>query len=104
MREETEADGILGGLSAAFGCAYILDAILSGSAGPPYCGGPRRPGSSYCETHHALCHLRSGSRAEAKELRTIEALAYVVGGRQGRRAPQPASAWLSRVQKAARPF
>lgn len=37
------------------GCSYIQ--------GEPrdfmFCDQPRKPGSSYCETHHDLCHTKS---------------------------------------------
>jgi len=46
-----------------FGCAYPLE-----DAPIRYCGCRRRPGSSYCEAHHALCYLPRGSRAEERLL------------------------------------
>src|SRR5260370_7176065 len=104
MAENTGADGELAGHPGDFGCAYILDASPDGPAGPVYCGTPCRPDSPYCTAHHALCHLSHGSRAEARQLRAIEALAAAVGGRQGRPAWQPGQAWLRPLAAAGPPF
>src|SRR5712692_8352530 len=104
MAENTGADGEPAGHPGDFGCAYILDASPAGSAGPVFCGTPCRPDSPYCAAHHALCHLSHGSRAEARQLRAIEALAAAVGGRQGRPMRQPGQAWLRRIEGACRPF
>ena len=43
------------------------------------CGDPARPSSSYCPHHHSLCYILSGSNAEIKRLREVEALASAVG-------------------------
>jgi len=79
------------------GCAFILT-----EAG--CCGAPRRPGSSYCQEHHALCHLVEGSRRERRRLREAEALASAVGGRQGRPARLPPDPLLRRLENIARGF
>jgi hypothetical protein len=68
------------------------------------CGAPRRPGSSYCREHHALCHLVEGSRGERRRLREAEALASAVGGRQGRPAREPPDPLLRRLENIARGF
>jgi hypothetical protein len=41
------------------GCRFIQGDVKEG--GWRYCQAPRRPGSSYCEEHHALTHLPPGS-------------------------------------------
>jgi hypothetical protein len=79
----------------AGGCAYLLGVHVTA----PNCGRPRRLRSSYCEEHHALCHVASGSTAEAARLREAEALAYAVGGRQGWRRSQPSRPFLRRLQQ-----
>jgi hypothetical protein len=109
MVKGSKPDRIFIDPAAEPGCAYIGDTAILDRPGeglpvPGCCGAPCRPGSAYCEAHHALCHLRRGSRAEIRQLRAIEALAAVVGGRQGRPAPAPAPAWLRRTEAAARPF
>ena len=77
------------------GCAFLLD---EGTA----CGAARRAGSAYCETHHLLCHLPSGSDGERRRLREDEALASVVGGRSGRQARTPPDRFLRRLDRVAR--
>ena len=67
------------------GCAYILGE----SASNRMCGAPRRPESSYCAEHHALCHLACGSPAEANRLREVEAIASAVGGSRARNRGGP---------------
>ena len=59
------------------GCAFILD---DGGR----CGGGRKQNSSYCDHHHALCHIAEGSVRERRRLRETEALANAVGGRRGK--------------------
>lgn len=84
--------------SGAEGCAYILDA---GGA----CGAARRPGSSYCPAHHALCHVPQGSAGESRKLRESEALASAVGGKRRRRpARLPPDPFLNRMEHVARVF
>src|SRR5204862_1775799 len=92
------------GGSADYGCAYILDGDDASVASPSFCGMPCRAGSDYCAAHHALCHLRPGSRAETMKEFAQEALADAVGGKQARRLPAPPASWFPRVEKAARPF
>ena len=79
------------------GCAFIVD-------GAGACGAERRRGSSYCAHHHALCHLPGGSAGEQRRLGEAEALAAVVGGRQGRAARMPPDGFLRRLEHAARAF
>jgi hypothetical protein len=79
------------------GCAYLLRAERS-------CGLPRRPRSSYCPQHHALCHVAHGTRAEANQLREVETLARAVGGRQGWRGSEPSQPFLERLQRTVRFF
>ena len=50
------------------GCAYVLDE----ADGRRMCGAPRRQASSYCQRHHAVCYISSGTNAEAVRLREIE--------------------------------
>ncbi len=59
------------------GCAFI-----NGHVAP--CGAVLRLGSSYCPRHHALTHIPRGSPAENAELKAINALAKIVGGRLGK--------------------
>lgn len=82
------------------GCRYILD----GDARPRCCGVGRRPGSSYCPEHHALCHLAGGTVAEAKRLREVEALATAVGGRRGSDGAGPPRRFLRKLEQAIRAF
>jgi hypothetical protein len=53
------------------GCAYLVEE----PDGRRVCGSPRKPGSSYCANHHAMCHLAPGSRGEAKSLKNYEEIA-----------------------------
>jgi len=56
------------------GCTYLGADYVAGCglrapyAFPPYCGKPRRPGSSYCCDHHELTH-REPTPAEAAAMR-----------------------------------
>src|SRR5579863_1996408 len=84
------------------GCAFLLDGTDAVPARSGFCDAPRQPGSSYCAPHHARCHLPSGSAAEQRQLREIEALAGVVGGKQGREARQPPDRLLRRLDRAVR--
>lgn len=59
------------------GCRFIVG--INGTA--QWCGKPGREDSSYCAEHHALCHVPVGSAAEAKEIRRIERMAKIVGGK-----------------------
>jgi hypothetical protein len=91
MRPDDQADS---------GCAFPLGADQA----PTPCGAPRRPGSSFCPEHHALCHLPAGGRAERREIALEEALARAVGGRLGREAREPPEALLRRLDRISRPF
>jgi hypothetical protein len=82
------------------GCAYILDDCGVGRV----CGAPRRQASSYCPTHHTLCHVAYGSPAETDHLRQVEALATAVGGRRSRESGGPSRRFLKRLERAARAF
>ena len=90
--------------AAEFGCAFLLDGGAADPLSPTFCNRPCRPGSDYCPEHHALCHLRVGSRAEIMKEFAQEALADAVGGKQTRHLPAPPASWFPRVEKAARPF
>ncbi|HZK91149.1 MAG TPA: hypothetical protein VFC56_13470 [Stellaceae bacterium] len=79
----------------AEGCAYIVD-------GRTICGTVRRPGSSYCAQHHALCHVADGSFWDRRRLKEEEALAAAVGGRRGRPARLPPERFLNRLENIAR--
>ena len=83
------------------GCAFITDGAAPGAATANFCAAPRQPGSAYCPTHHARCHLATGSAAERGRLAEIEALATAVGGKQGRVARQPPAPLLHRLERAA---
>ena len=85
------------------GCAFVLDGTEGKAALSP-CGAPLRPGSAYCQPHHALCHLPAGSVAEKRQLREIAALAKAVGGKQGRAAPAPPVVLLRRLKRIERAF
>lgn len=76
-------------------CTYPIE-------GEGICGAPRRPGSSYCTTHHALCYLPRGSAAERRRLRRIEALAEAVGGRRSRDRAAPSPRFLERLERSVR--
>jgi hypothetical protein len=84
------------------GCAFVLDADIRATAGRSYCAAPCRPGSVYCQAHHALCHLPSDSLAEQRKLEEIEALAEAVGGRSGRPARRPPPRFLQRMDRISR--
>jgi hypothetical protein len=85
--------------AAEDGCAYVLADRRPDRPDPFFCNAPRRPGSAYCPEHHALCHLPSGSAAEHRQLRRIEALAAAVGGKVGRIAGQPPAPLLRRLER-----
>jgi hypothetical protein len=91
----------IGDGNAAECCAFVIDGAPLGSA-TRVCQAPRRPGSSYCERHHALCRLPGGSTAERRKLHEIEMLALVAGGRQPRPGQQPKAAQLRRLDRLAR--
>jgi hypothetical protein len=76
------------------GCAYIIEE----SGSHRICGTPRRPVSSYCPQHHALCHLANGSAAEANRIREVEAIASAVGGRRSRNRGGPSRQFLKRLE------
>jgi hypothetical protein len=85
------------------GCAYLFSD--AGEGVPDYCGAPRRPGSSYCPRHHALCYLPRGSRAEKARLREAKALADMVGGRCGwEEEDEPPQRFIERLERAVRGF
>lgn len=87
-----------GGRREPAGCAYII-----GDNGLRHtCGEPLRPGSAYCPRHHALCHIRCGSKAEITRLREVETLASAVGGRQCRPAGGPSERFLRRLEHVVR--
>ena len=86
------------------GCAFVLETGEAATLRARLCGAPLKAGSAYCPPHHALCHLPSGSTAEGQQLREIEALARVVGGKQGRAAPAPPPALLRRLTRVERAF
>ena len=83
------------------GCAYLFD---ERGGGDRTCGAPRRHASSYCPTHHALCHVAYGSPAEADHLRQVEALARAVGGRRSREDGAPSRRFLRRLERRSRFF
>jgi hypothetical protein len=85
------------------GCAYLYTSD-KGAARPGRCGAVRRPGSSYCPQHHALCHLPHGSRGERVRLREVKALAEMVGGRRGREEGEPSQHFLDWLEQAVREF
>jgi hypothetical protein len=80
------------------GCSYVLDE----PNGRRICGAPRREASSYCPHHHAVCYIVSGSSAEVKRLREVEALASAVGGRRARPGAGPSRHFLERLEQAIR--
>ena len=80
------------------GCAYVIDEPEVHR----HCGAPRRPASSYCPRHHALCHIPPGSTAEARRLDEVEALASAVGGRRARQGAGPSRRFLKRLEYAVR--
>lgn len=81
-----------------FGCAFVVD----GPEGARMCGARPQRSSSYCPLHHSLCHIPTGSNAEIKRLREVEALARVVGGRRARQVGEPSRQFLERLEQAAR--
>jgi hypothetical protein len=81
------------------GCAYLLGGKTAKS-----CALPRRPRSSYCREHHALCHVGCGSSEEAQRLREVETLARAVGGRPGWHGFEPSRPFLDRLESAVRDF
>lgn len=95
-QDRPRADGLnLRSIKEA-GCRYILDERHR------TCGAPRRPGSSYCPGHHAICHIANGSTAQELELRRISKLAQTVGGRIGRETGPPPEAFVSRLERSRR--
>ena len=86
------------------GCAFILDPLDGGCGRPAICSLPRRPGSSYCPAHHALCYLPPESVAERQHLLVIEALAEAVGGKAGGTARCPPPRLLRRLDRVSRAF
>ena len=82
------------------GCAYPLVAAKTALS----CGQPRQPRSSYCSKHHAICHVGSGTAAEAARLCEAETLACAVGGRQGWHGLAPSRPFLERLQYVVRDF
>ena len=77
------------------GCAFIVEE----AGGRRMCGVSRRPGSSYCPEHHALCHLAYGSAAEADRLREVEVIASAVAGRRSRNRRGPSTQFLRRLER-----
>ena len=84
------------------GCAFVLDRESRTATGQTCCAAPRRPGSAYCPTHHALCYLPPESLAERRKLKEIEALAGAVGGKSGRPARRPPPRFLDRMDRVSR--
>jgi hypothetical protein len=84
------------------GCAFVLDGSMRAAAGRTHCAAPCRPGSVYCDAHHALCYLPVKSPAERRKLKEIEALAEAVGGRRGRPARRPPPHFLQRMDRISR--
>jgi hypothetical protein len=82
----TAASNEIGGAS---GCRYIGE---NGSA----CGAPRKPMSSYCADHHALCYLAIGSNRERREQQEQDRIAARVAGRMQKRG-QGISHWVTRM-------
>jgi hypothetical protein len=88
------------------GCAFVLEEGRGSgaSAGNPFCNANCQAGSPYCPQHHRLCHLKSGSDAERRQLCEMEALAQAVGGRQGRPARSPPDGVLRHIERLERVF
>jgi hypothetical protein len=84
------------------GCAFPLTLNRKDAELPGFCQAPAQPGSAYCPHHHALCHLRRGSRAEKARLREVDRLAHLVGGRRGRGEEGPSQRFLERLEQAVR--
>jgi len=85
---------------AEAGCVFILDDGRSRR----FCGEVRRRGSSYCPSHHTLCHVGCGTTAEAQRLREVEALARAVGGRRSPSGTGPSRRFINRMEQALRNF
>lgn len=81
-------------------CCYLL----GDEEGRRHCATERRPGSSYCPEHHALCHIAGGTSAEVRRLREVEALATAVGGRRGNDGAGPSRRFLKKLEQAVQPF
>lgn len=79
------------------GCRYI------GEEGA-VCGAGRQAESPYCPVHHALCHIRNGGAEARRMKREAEALAKMVGGRQGDRARRPPDDFLKKLERVTRRF
>jgi len=94
-RSTTLADRLAGP-----GCSYILD----DGDGRRFCDGVPRRGSSYCQQHHALCHVPSGTTEETRRLREVEELARVVGGRRAAEGVGPSRRFLNRLERALQSF
>jgi hypothetical protein len=90
------------GLDPEIGCAFIYDTPGEAPSMTGACGAPRRAGSAYCPTHHALCYLPAASQAERRQLQEIEALADAVGGKTGRPGRHPPPRFLRRLGRIAR--
>jgi len=82
------------------GCAYLIGDGKTAKS----CALPRRPRSSYCQQHHARCHVACGTSEEANRLRGVETLARAVGGRQGWHGSGPSRPFLERLEFAVRDF
>jgi len=80
------------------GCSYVVDE----PEGKRSCGRRRQQSSSYCTTHHSLCYIVAGSKAESVRLREVEALASAVGGRRAQPAEGPTRRFLARLERAVR--
>jgi hypothetical protein len=89
------------GLDTEIGCAFIYGTPGEAPSIAGVCGAPRRAGSAYCPTHHALCYLPAASQAERRRLQEIEALADAVGGKTGRPGRNPPPRFLRRLGRIA---
>jgi hypothetical protein len=79
----TEPSADSGHIPPESDCAYPL-----GDARPlEFCGAAVQPGSPYCPSHHALCHLALGSRRERAAFQHIDHMAALAARR---REPRPA--------------
>jgi len=75
------------------------------AGGPDHrCGEKLQRGSVYCAEHHALTHVAPGSAGEARQLRELEALATVVGGKRGLDAAVPPRGLMRRLLGVERRF
>jgi hypothetical protein len=79
------------------GCRFPL----SDSSPWIFCCHRRKPGSSYCAAHHAVCYLTRGGSGERKAIERIERLAAFVGGRASDKQSQPSEAFISRADRRA---